>query len=116
VTVHIEIVQRPLGEAPEWVRDAWIGIRLPLIEPARRVYFGFGVLSGPAGFFRQLAAIFTGRAEKMDGYAVNALRAIEALDSHNPDAAHWWRESTPHFLNGKRSFVFDSYCCVRRKD
>ena len=114
--MHVEIVKRPLGEAPEWVRDAWIGIRLPLLRSDRRAYYGFGVITGPRGYFRQLAALFTGRAEKTEGYAVNALKAIETLDSHSPDAARWWRENTPHFLDGKRNFVFDSYCCVRRPD
>ena len=112
--MDIEIIRRPLGEAPEWVRDAWIGIRLPILSARRHSYYSFGVLSGPTGFFRQLAAMFTGRAEKVDGYAVNALRAIEALDNHNPEASSWWRENAPRFLDGKRNFVFDSHCCLRQ--
>jgi hypothetical protein len=40
-------IRSPIDEAPEWVRDAWIGVSIPLLIPSRRMVRGFGVLTGP---------------------------------------------------------------------
>lgn len=51
----IRIVQPPAGEAPLWVREAWVGIALPVIRGSSlRNYQGVGVLSGPKGFWKQI--------------------------------------------------------------
>jgi hypothetical protein len=109
--MHVTIIARPSGEAPEWVRDAWIGLRLPLVHPRRRNWHGIGVLSGPRGVFRQLWALIRGRTLRMPGYVVNAKVAIESLADSNPVAAAWWRKNAPHFLNGRSRFIFDEAAC-----
>ncbi|QNA85105.1 hypothetical protein G4G27_14700 [Sphingomonas sp. So64.6b] len=47
----------------------------------------------------------------MTGYLVNAKTAVDCLNEAHPEAAAWWREHTPRFLNGKRFFVFDADAC-----
>lgn len=112
--MDIDIVRRPIGEAPEWVRDAWIGLRLPLAVAGRRKSRGFGVLTGPTSIWRQLLMLVTGRAEVVDGYVVNAAHAIDILASYDPKAADWWRQHTPDLLDGSRNFAFDADCCEAR--
>jgi len=65
-----------------------------------------GVLTGPKTFLAGLVALFTGRLDRGSGYVINAPRAIEALALHNPEAAQWWREHTPHMLGRGRYFFF----------
>ena len=91
--MFIGITKRPIGEAPEWVRDARVGLRLPAVVPKRVKWLGFGVLSGPHSIPGQLCALARGRAQRISGY--------------NVDAALWWRENTPQLLTGQRRFVFD---------
>lgn len=109
--MHIEIVRRPLGEAPEWVRDAWIGVSLPLAVSGKKSWQTFGVLEAPKGFFASLWMIVSGQTEQVDGYMVVAKEAVDILGIHNPDAADWWRENTPALLDGKQMFIFDAPCC-----
>jgi len=106
--MNIKIVRRPIGEAPEWVRDAWIGLSLPLAVKREHSWRGVGVLSGPSRWLPQLWALATGKTEKFEGYLVNAQAAVDLLAEVNPGAAAWWRKQTPELLNGKRCFVFDA--------
>lgn len=110
----IRIIACPPGEAPQAVREAWIGLELPL-PPGRgnrrRAWRSSGVLTGPRLWWQQLIRLGTGRAERNDGYVVNALEAVNALALKSPDAAGWWREQCPHMLTGRRYFVFAAECC-----
>lgn len=112
--MDIKIIRRPVGEAPEWVRDAWIGLRIPLAVAGKRRRRGFGVLTGPASAWRQLLMLVMGRAEAFDGYVVDAAHAVDILASYDPNAADWWRQNVPHLLTGSRNFVFDADCCEPR--
>jgi hypothetical protein len=111
--MQIKIVRRPLGEAPEWVRDAWIGLSLPLISRRQRTWHGLGVLSGPHNAIHQIWAILTGKSFLITGYSVNAKTAVALLAESHPEAAAWWREHTPKLIRGRRCFVFDSDACER---
>ena len=44
---QVKIVRAPKGEAPDWVREAWVGLVLPLKEPTLTTVPTAGVLSGP---------------------------------------------------------------------
>lgn len=112
--MNIKIVQLPIGEAPHWVREAWIGLSLPLALKRQRSWKGFGVLSGPHHGLSQVWALVTGKSSKMQGYLVNAKAAVDCLADTHPEAAAWWREHTPGLLNGKRYFVFDTDACERQ--
>ena len=109
-TKHILIVRRPIGEAPDWVRDAWIGIRLPLACPQKSTWRGFGVVSGPTGLFAQLWAMLRGRDIQVRGYAVNAGIAVGLVAESNPAAAEWWRQNTPDLVH-RGHFVFNEEAC-----
>jgi hypothetical protein len=109
--MNFKIARRPIGEAPDWVRDAWIGLSLSTVQEQRRTWWGVGVLSGPHSAFLQFWLLLVGRGQKVDGYVVNAKSAVDRLSEHHPEAAAWWREHTPRLLNGKRNFVFDADAC-----
>jgi hypothetical protein len=109
--MNVKIVHRPVGEAPEWVRDAWVGLVLPVRSKKRRNWRALGVMSGSQNALVQLWAILKGQSFKLSGYAVNASAAVKILETVRPDAAAWWREHTPKMLNGRRYFIFDAPAC-----
>ena len=107
----VRIIAAALGEAPLWVRQAWVGLDLPTIRPDSRTYCGAGVLSGPKTLWAFFAAWFGGKLFPYQGYTVSALKAVELLDAVRPDAARWWREHTPHLMRRGQAFVFDEPAC-----
>jgi hypothetical protein len=114
--MRIKIIRRPTGEAPEWVRDAWIGLSLPLAASQPGTWTVFGVRSLPQGAFREQRAQFAGKTAKATGYLVNARLAVDSLAEIHPEAAAWWREHTPRLLTGKRHFLFNIDACEREPD
>jgi hypothetical protein len=115
---YIRIVAVPPGEAPEEVRKAWVGVRMPLLlfHNNAKEYRSAGVLTGPRSFFAKLSALFSGRVEKQTGYPVAVMQAIAALEAVNPEAAKWWRENTPHLIQPSKVFLFPSEVCVEEPD
>lgn len=108
----ISIVRLPTGEAPLWVREAWIGVELPI---ARKSNFGtfatVGVLSGPKSWGALLWHTLLGRSPRLTGYPVVACVAVDLLAESNPDAADWWRTNAGHLLRPGRRFVFNADAC-----
>jgi len=80
-TGRIRIIKIPHGEAPDEIRQKWVGCVLPCCP-----YFGH------FGKGRQ-HGVLTGVASERDWYAfaVPQDQAIAALEQHNPDAATWWK-------------------------
>ena len=109
--MDIRIIRPPNGEAPNWVREAWIGLSLPTVVKTRRSWRSLGVLSGPTNLALQLWAMITGKSMKVEGYLVNAKVAVDLLAETQAEAANWWREHAPELLTGKRNFVFDVEAC-----
>ena len=110
----IRIVKRPRGEAPEDVRDAWIGLVLPVLPRYSRLVEGrgLGVLSAPRSWLaRRLKTLF-GRGPRTRGYVVDSTAAVELLGNVNPLAAAWWRTNTPYLLEPRRYLIFEEECCV----
>lgn len=111
--MHIRITRTPPGEAPEHIRQAWVGLVLPVHDrddgPQTRL--GLGVLSGPRTWLGVLLGILTGRAKRATGYVVNAKTSLELLATHAPEAADWWRTHAPRFLEPGRSFLFAADVC-----
>ncbi len=101
----VRITALPPGEAPEWVRQAWIGLELPLVAGQVRAGSGNaqGVLSGEA-----VAA--------PPAYAVEGRAAIAILQAACPDAAAWWRENVPLVLASGSQLVFPAEVCERLDD
>lgn len=111
--VHVRIIAVPPGEAPLPVREAWVGLLLPLVPgdegPVR--LWGQGVLSGPkkpAGRWGRWWRRLTGQVRAQRGYRVFVLTALERLEQKSPEAARWWRTSTPHLVAPGQVFIFSA--------
>ena len=112
--MFIEIVRRPIGEAPEWVRDAWIGCYLPLVVPEKQVLRSTSILKAGAGPLAWLWLTVSGQTENVEGYMVNARDAVDIVAARDPRAADWWYKNTPDMLDGRQIFIFDTPCCEPR--
>lgn len=112
--MEIRIVRRPVGEAPENIRDAWIGLRLPVLPNCSRIVEArdIGVLSVPRSRLAVLWKSYFGSGQRVRGYRVDPTTAINLLKKVNPLAAAWWLTNTPQVFKPKRCFVFDEECCV----
>jgi hypothetical protein len=112
--MKIRIIKRPLGEAPDAVRDAWIGLLLPVSPqiPRAEELRIFGVNSGPPGWLTRCYRRLTGRGPKRRGYAIDAVAALHLLEAAHPEAAAWWRTNAPYLTQPGRCLVFDEDCCT----
>jgi hypothetical protein len=116
--LNIRITSRPRGEAPEPIRDAWIGLSLPVARGRtapieRRIA---GVLTGPRGIIGQLFTLLFGGGQAARGWPVDAVTAIEVLQRAQPTAAAWWWQNTPHLFQLGKILMFDEDCCVPEDD
>ena len=108
--MKIKIVQTPVGEAPLWVREAWIGLTLPVLGEKQHMS-AYGVLTAPRNWFSQVWAHLSGKSIEMTGYVVDAKFAVDTLAEQNLAAAAWWREHLPHVLDRQGTFLFDADAC-----
>jgi hypothetical protein len=111
--MQIRIKSTPPGEAPEHIRQAWIGLVIPVPSrfAGRRKHIGIGVQSG---LMRRLVALFgalLGIGQRHVGYVVESRVAIELLAARSPEAAAWWRENVPRFTESGRYFMFAADSC-----
>ena len=108
----ILIVSTPKGQAPLWVREAWVGLSLPTWDyKGSRPYLGSSVLSGPKGVLGSMLSLLLGKTIGVEGYHVRSVDAVRLLELAHPKAAEWWRTNTPHLLKGGQAFVFDEAAC-----
>jgi hypothetical protein len=105
---YLTITSVPDGEAPVWVRQKWVGLRLPLTTPSQSpgVFRGEGVLTGPRTILSAIFSLLTHRTRKTEGYLVNVLEAVAVLERVHPDAAEWWKANAPHLVRPNRRFIF----------
>jgi hypothetical protein len=106
----VQIVATPAGEAPLWVREAWVGMTLPLSPgPNGSEYCVMGVLSmgrRPS----LLGRLLLGPARRrVTGYRVPSGEAVRRLADHHAEAAAWWRSNVDCLACG--DFVFDAPAC-----
>lgn len=106
--LRLLVTSVPPGEAPEWVRQKWVGLSLPLAQrdATPKVFPTAGVLSGPRNVLTCLFAWLTGKLVRESGYMVESLAAIQVLEATHPEAAAWWKQNTPHLIRAHRYFVF----------
>lgn len=104
----LHITSVPEGEAPLWVRECWVGLMLPLAQTSKsaQLYNTGGVLTGPRNLFTVLLHLCFLKKEAQMGYLVNALAAVEILETQHPSAANWWRENTPHLVRPNVNLFF----------
>lgn len=110
----VRITATPPGEAPQEVREAWVGLELPIAlgtVAGRHLALTSGVLSAPRSFWERLFHFFTGQMRVKLGYPVVAKEAVDLLALTRPDAAMWWRSNCAPMLDGKRLFLFPSHVC-----
>lgn len=100
----VRIVGRPAGEAPEWVRDAWVGLELPLAAPRPIAIETVGVLSGRH-------PLTGGKSQRREGYVVLAARAVDVLAREQPEAAAWWRINAAELLGPDNCLQFETSVC-----
>jgi len=90
----IRIVSVPPGQAPEWVREQWVGLELPIIEEEQS-----GMQTGVLG----------GGAQNIGGFRVDGLVAIKTLEAKSPKAVSWWKENAPAVISNQ--LVFKKEVC-----
>lgn len=76
--MKIRIIAVPPGQAPQRIREQWVGVEIPVIEqppPGQQ----FGVLGGKPD------------PRNARGYLVGTDEAIQALSKKSSEAAAWWR-------------------------
>jgi hypothetical protein len=98
--VVIRITAAPPGEAPEFVRRAWVGLELPLVAGQARAERlpAQGVLSR-----RDVYA--------PPGYAVDGKTAVSILQESHPEVAWWWLENAPDVVAPGYQLVFPAEVC-----
>ncbi|HLY06962.1 MAG TPA: hypothetical protein VKR31_14550 [Rhizomicrobium sp.] len=108
---RIRIASVPPGDAPLWVREKWVGVKLnSVLGPSPEVFRSASVVAPPS-FFASLWRLITRQSGKVNGYPVQVTAAIDALEKSSPEAATWWRQNTPQLLSPRRFFVFDANAC-----
>jgi hypothetical protein len=105
---YLKITSVPPGEAPLWVREKWVGLSLPIAQQkdSPSSVLTMGVLSGPKGLLSSISALLLGKFERKSGFLIETIAAISILEQNSPEAANWWRETTPHILQPRRCFLF----------
>jgi hypothetical protein len=76
----IQFVKTPQGEAPEWAREAWVGVVVPYVGFGHSFPFTRGVVSGKA-------------VPSLCSYCVPQAEALAALHEAHPKAANWWKQN-----------------------
>ena len=110
----IRIIAVPPGEAPENIRQAWIGVVIPLLPPPldeKRFIPSAGVLSGPTTLLGQISALVRGKRFQSYGYAVETLDAVDALAKKDTEAAQWWYKNASFRMKKGQLLVFPAYVC-----
>lgn len=119
--MNVRIVERPSDEAPDDVRDAWIGLSLPVLQRYSRAVErrGFGVLSGPRNrleaWVKSQAIVIkklVGNSPRARCYMVDTTAAVDLLEKENPMAAAWWRTNATHLFKPGFCLLFEEECCA----
>jgi hypothetical protein len=94
----VRIVATPGGEAPLAIREAWVGLTLPLAYPSPHRVETIGILS----LTRQPPRV---------GYLVDGRQAVNILAEKAPQAATWWLEQASHVVDEGYCLVFSAEVC-----
>jgi hypothetical protein len=101
---YVEITAAPLSDEsiPDEIKQAWIGLTLPLSELAfilpRKHKFTINA-NGKITEVEQL------------GFWVETIIAVNVLRKTNPTAAKWWEDNKPELLQPAKSFIYNCKCC-----
>lgn len=95
----VRIMKIPAGEAPLWVREAWVGLVLPA-DPIAGPADTRGVISGKS-------------AGRPWGVSVPQAPALTILRRTHPRAASWWKSKGYPQRNGYFNFDIDEVEIIR---
>lgn len=121
-SLYLKITSTPPGDAPEWVRQKWIGLTLPLAQSDREAQslYTVGVLDNFdwsrinngkfSGKLCTLWNVLTRRVTRDKGYLINAHDAVTILNDVSPEAATWWKENVLPRYAPMDNFLFDEEC------
>ena len=110
----IRVIAAPRGEAPLWVRQAWIGLDLPVARPEVVEVSTAGVLSGRSLWSQITRLLHLAPTEWKEGYVVDRGAAVSLLHAHAPEAAAWWRANVPEVKRQDGSCVLFNSSCGQR--
>lgn len=88
----IKIIATPPGQAPEWVRKAWVGIEVQATQSSCG-----GIQMGIRG----------GAPQNLGGYSVQGNVAFAVLAEHSPRAYQWWEENAAYVFSSVLVFHRD---------
>lgn len=90
----IKIVKAPREGAPEHIRKAWIGLRLPCMPMLDFYPSPDEVLNPPGKCGSEKCSCATCKT-RSGGYValVPSAEALEILGAHSPEAADWWKQN-----------------------
>ncbi len=111
---RVRIVAVPPGEAPSEVRQAWVGLSLPLTDqcPGPVAVPRYGLQTGPQTWLGHIWRVLTGQAPARHAcYLVPVIDALTELAAADPAAADWWRENAPHLIASGQMFCFPVEVC-----
>ena len=91
----VKIIEAPRGEAPQWVRDAWIGVLLEGLTAKQHAAFSEAIGVESTG---QPVGVLSKSPIPLDDLSggdldTDAKIAIERLRDKSPEAAKWWDEN-----------------------
>lgn len=86
------IIATPSGQAPEEVRQKWIGVELETLDNPGAIIGSIGVLGGAA------------RKQNSSQFIVDRHEAVAALREKSPEAANWFNENVSSWPGQKFSF------------
>jgi hypothetical protein len=95
----IRIVKTPSGEASEWVRKAWVGLKIPI----------FGNQNLPTVSTSHVGVLSRKKQQSFMVYRVLAIEAFELL--MNLEAEEWWYDNCPHLFEEGMLLTFKEDVC-----
>ena len=108
------ILAPPAGQAPQWVREAWVGLALPTNDEKSRSRQAVGILDGERGIRGWLRRALSSPQFVINGFEVPSAGAIAILEQADPKAAAWWGNHAPDFLWPEATFIFEEEVCQWR--
>ena len=108
---YVLIIATPPGEAPQKVRESWVGLKLPIEGGGPQRLFAKGVITGPTSFWGSLLSMLFGWTKQREGYAVDAAKAVAILKEKSPEAAAWWKKHVPHLIQPGQHLLFNLEVC-----
>lgn len=95
--MEIKIVKVPEGIEPQDIREAWIGITLPVKETSHQCRYGIDENVLTVG-------------EEVLVYKISYEEALEALKEYNIDAFQYWNQNWEKFYHPEGFVFYEDYC------